>query len=141
MNNKMNPVVHFEMPAEDTSRMRNFYEKAFGWKTNQLGPEMGHYVVVTTSDSEDSTGRPTVPGVINGGFYKKTEDPMSQYPSVVISVDDINEAMEKVIQSGGKVIGGSKGDGTPDDIPGVGIFASIIDTEGNRVSILQPKGM
>ena len=29
----MNPVVHFEMPAEDKNRMADFYTKAFGWKT------------------------------------------------------------------------------------------------------------
>jgi predicted enzyme related to lactoylglutathione lyase len=34
---KMNPVVHFEMPAEDRKRMADFYTKAFGWKTQQLG--------------------------------------------------------------------------------------------------------
>ena len=33
----MNPVVHFEMPAKDKNRMRNFYETAFGWQTEQLG--------------------------------------------------------------------------------------------------------
>ena len=27
---KMNPVVHFEMPASDMARMRKFYESVFG---------------------------------------------------------------------------------------------------------------
>jgi uncharacterized protein len=45
----MNPVVHFEMPAEDRHQMRRFYETTFGWKTEQLGPDMGGYVLVTTS--------------------------------------------------------------------------------------------
>ena len=49
----MNPVVHFEMPAEDRKRMSNFYTKAFGWQTQQLGPDMGDYVVVTTTESDD----------------------------------------------------------------------------------------
>jgi len=39
------------------------------------------------------------------------------------------------------VLGGHKRDGTPDEIPGVGLYASIIDTEGNRVSLLEPKSM
>ena len=34
---KMNPVVHFEMPAKDKGRMRKFYETAFSWQTEQLG--------------------------------------------------------------------------------------------------------
>jgi predicted enzyme related to lactoylglutathione lyase len=143
MNTKMNPVVHFEMPAEDKGRMRKFYEKAFGWETKEMGEDMGGYVVVTTSetDSKDPTGRPKMPGTINGGFYEKTDDPLSQYPSIVIAVEDINKAMKTVKEAGGKVIGGMKRDGTADEIPGVGLFASIIDTEGNRVSLLQPKGM
>jgi predicted enzyme related to lactoylglutathione lyase len=45
----MNPVVHFEMPAEDRKRMADFYTKVFGWKTEQLGEDMGNYVLVTTT--------------------------------------------------------------------------------------------
>ena len=48
---RMNPVVHFEMPAEDRDRMTRFYETTFGWKTEQLGPDMGDYVLVTTSET------------------------------------------------------------------------------------------
>jgi predicted enzyme related to lactoylglutathione lyase len=127
----MNPVVHFEMPAEDKKRMAEFYTTAFGWKTEMLGPEMGEYVLVTTSEPGED-GYPKQRGTINGGFYQKTEDKMSQHPSVVIAVEDIKGSMKKVEEAGGKVLG------EPMDIPGVGQFVSIIDTEGNRVSILQP---
>jgi predicted enzyme related to lactoylglutathione lyase len=134
----MNPVVHFEMPAEDSKRMSDFYAKAFGWQTQQLGAEMGNYVVVTTSETGES-GFPKEPGRINGGFFKKNKP--DQVPSIVIAVDDIREAMKKVADAGGTVIGGSKGDGEPDEIPGVGIYCSFIDSEGNRVSMLQPLPM
>jgi predicted enzyme related to lactoylglutathione lyase len=134
---KMNPVVHFEMPYQDQQRTSEFYEKAFGWQAQVMGPEMGNYVVVSTSEG-DEKGRPKQPGVINGGLYKKTKE--DQYPSVVISVDDIHEAMKKVTEAGGTVLGGQKA-GEPDDIPGVGLFAAFVDPEGNRVSMLQPKGM
>jgi predicted enzyme related to lactoylglutathione lyase len=139
----MNPVVHFEMPAEDRTRMSKFYESVFGWQTKQMGPDMGNYVLVTTSESSpgDPSGRPKAPGTINGGFYQKTEDPLSNHPSIVIAVDDIRTAMKKAASSGGKVIGGHLKNGEPDEIPGVGLFASVIDTEGNRISLLQPKAM
>src|SRR6202163_3584255 len=75
----MNPVVHFEMPYEDRNRMAAFYTKAFGWKPQMLGPEMGEYVVVTTAEP-DEKGRPKNPGMINGGFYKKPEDLLGQHP-------------------------------------------------------------
>jgi uncharacterized protein len=100
----MNPVIHFEMPAEDKKRMAGFYTRAFGWQTQQLGPEMEEYVVVTTTESDEKG--PKKPGAINGGFFQKTSDMPSQYPSVVIRVDDIKEHMKKVEQAGGKVLGG-----------------------------------
>ena len=131
----MNPVVHFEMPAEDRKRMAEFYAKVFGWKTQQLGPEMGDYVLVGTTEVDESTMMPKSPGAINGGFFQRTKD--NQHPSVVIAVDDIRAQMKNVEKAGGKVLGGMT-PGQPDDIPGVGLYASFIDTEGNRVGMLQP---
>ena len=61
-------------------------------------------------------------------------------PSVVIAVDDIRVAMEQVAEAGGRVLGGQK-PGQPDDSPGIGLYAAIIDTEGNRVGMLQPAPM
>jgi uncharacterized protein len=91
----MNPVVHFEMPAEDRNLMTGFYTSVFGWKAQLMGEEMGNYVTVATTET-DSNGRPTMPGAINGGFFPKNADMPAQYPSVVISVDNINEAMKKI---------------------------------------------
>jgi uncharacterized protein len=127
----MNPVVHFEMPAEDRKRMADFYTKVFGWKTQQLGEDMGNYVLATTTDS-DENGMPKKPGAINGGFYQKTNDKLAQYPSVVIAVDNIQEHMRNLEKSGGKVLG------EPVNIPGIGMYVSFLDTEGNRVGMIQP---
>ncbi len=127
----MNPVVHFEMPAEDRDRMRQFYETTFGWKTEPLGPDMGDYVLVTTSETDKKRG-PKKPGMINGGFYPKKDDWPAQYPSVVIAVDDINTSMKNVETAGGKLLG------EPMEIPGYGLYVSFFDTEGNRVSMMQP---
>jgi uncharacterized protein len=128
---EMNPVVHFEMPAEDRKRMADFYTKVFGWKIQQLGEDMGNYVLATTTES-DENGMPKKPGAINGGFFQKTDDKPAQYPSVVIAVDDIKEHMMNVGKLGGKVLG------EPMDIPGIGLYVSFFDTEGNRVGMIQP---
>ena len=130
---KMCPVVHFEMPAEDRKRMATFYEAVFGWKTQMLGPDMGDYVLVTTAESHAKPGAPA--GAINGGFYPKKPDWPAQYPSIVIAVDDIEAAMTRVNKTGGKVLG------EPMPIPGIGRYVSFFDTEGNRVSMLQPNPM
>lgn len=130
----MNPVVHFEMPAEDRNRMADFYSNVFGWSAQKLGPEMGNYIIVKTTETEQN-GFPKKPGIINGGLFDRTND--NQYPSVVIAVDDIREHMKIVADAGGKILGGMN-PGEPDDIPGVGLYCAFIDTEGNRVSMLQP---
>jgi predicted enzyme related to lactoylglutathione lyase len=135
----MNPVVHFEMPYEDKNRMVEFYKKSFGWQVNMLGPEMGNYVVVMTSETDETTKFPKKPGMINGGFYGRTKS--DQAPSVVVGVEDIREAMQKIKDVGGTILGGQAVAGEPDDIPGVGLYISFVDTEGNRGSLLQPKGM
>lgn len=128
---KMDPVVHFEMPAEDRKRMSEFYTNAFGWQTNQLGPEMGDYVLVTTTEVDEKM-MPKKPGTINGGFFQKTDDVASQYPSVVIQVDDIKKSIKKVEKAGGIIHGETM------EIPDVGLIVSFFDTEGNRMSMLQP---
>jgi predicted enzyme related to lactoylglutathione lyase len=130
---KMSPVVHFEIPAEDTRRISSFYENAFGWKTQMLGPDMGNYVLVTTAVSDAKPGAPA--GAIDGGFFPKKPDWPAQHPSIVIAVDDIESAMTRVGKEGGEVLG------EPMPIPGIGRYVSFFDTEGNRVSMLQPEGM
>ncbi len=126
----MNPVVHFEMPAEDRKRMADFYSSVFGWQTQMLGEEMGNYVVVSTTETGED-GRPKAPGAINGGFFQKSAE--NSLPSVVIGVGDIKAHAKKVADAGGKVMG------EPVEIPGIGWYVSFVDTEGNRVSLLQPK--
>jgi hypothetical protein len=139
-----NPVVHFEMGYFEQERMKKFYESAFGWKLNQMGPEMGNYVVAHTAETDEQSMVKT-PGTINGGFYQKNDNPLSHAPSVVISVPDIKSAMKAVEAGGGKILGAMDESGKPSMepmmIPGVGLWISFQDTENNRVSLLQPNAM
>jgi predicted enzyme related to lactoylglutathione lyase len=128
---KMNPVVHFEMPADDTKRMAAFYSDVFGWEAKFLGEEMGNYVTVSTSDT-DANGMIKQPGAINGGLYPKNESMPGNCPSLVIAVDDIHEHINKVSEFGGQVLG------EPVNIPTIGLYVAFKDTEGNICSILQP---
>lgn len=137
---KPNPVVHFEMGYEDRDRMVKFYQTVFGWETEQMGEDMGNYVVAHTTTTDDK-GMVQTPGAINGGFYQKTDSPTSQAPSVVVSVEDIKQAIKAVVDAGGKILGGMDQNGNhtdePQMIPGVGLWISAMDTENNRFSILQ----
>ena len=127
----MDPVVHFEMTAKDKQRVKRFYESAFGWQMQQMGQDMGNYLLATSSPV-DKKGMHKKPGAINGGFFDY--DPQKagfQQPSIVIAVDNLDQSMEKVKQAGGKVLD------KPMDIPGIGMFVSFHDSENNRVGMLQ----
>lgn len=128
---KMNPVVHFELPARDRKRMADFYSGVFGWQTQMLGEDMGNYVTVSTVESDEHR-RPKNPGGINGGLYPVSENDTNRHPSLVIAVEDILDSIKQVTDAGGKVLG------EPTQIPGVGKYVSFIDTEGNTLSLLQP---
>ena len=78
-------------------------------------------------------GVPLRPVPSTAAFSRSGPDWPAPYPSVVISVDDIDAAMKKVQGAGGDVLG------EPMPIPGVGRYVSIMDSEGNRISMLQPE--
>jgi predicted enzyme related to lactoylglutathione lyase len=127
----MNPVIHFEIPYRDADRASAFYAKAFGWKATSLGPRMGNYIVVVTAEEDVVPEAPG--GAINGGLYPVKEGWPHQYPSIVIGVDDLALAMDRVRTAGGTLLG------EPMRIPQVGDYVAFLDTEGNRGAMLQPK--
>ena len=98
---------------------------------NITGEAMGNYVTAETTTTEN--GRPTTAGAINGGFFARDPDRPAQQPSVVIAVGDIEAAMAGVAAAGGHVLG------EPVSIPGIGEYVSFTDSEGNRVSLLEPR--
>jgi len=134
---KMDPVVHFEMPAKDKKRTAEFYSKAFGWQMDQLGHEMGNYLLAGTT-AVDENRMPKEAGAINGGFFDYQDKPGFDVPHLVISVDNLEASMKKVEEAGGKILGGATGPGKIDDIPGIGRYISFEDSEGNHVGMLQP---
>src|ERR1051325_4684889 len=99
----MNPVVHFEMPYDDQDRLIKFYSSTFGWNMQKTSPEMGDYVTAGTTETDENRMVKT-PGTINGGFFPKKPDWPAQFPSVVISVNNIKDAMENISDAGGKVL-------------------------------------
>lgn len=125
---KKSPIVHFEMPYKDSKRTSDFYSKVFGWQM-QYFPEMGKYIVATTTESDDNG--PKEPGAINGGFYPTGVGGATD-TTVIIEVEDIKEMVKAVTDGGGKVLG------EVIDIPGVGLYTSFHDSEGNRVGLLEP---
>ena len=116
----MSRVVHFEIPANDPKRASTFYTAAFGWKFQKWdGPQEYWFI---------ETGPKDVPG-INGGLFKRGQGEVGYINTV--DVTSLEEAMAMVTRAGGKIV-------MPRTVvPGVGAFASCLDTEGNAFNIMQ----
>ena len=118
-------VVHFEIPADDLERAHTFYRDTFGWDIQHM-PEM-QYSMLTTTESGDRG--PVNPGAINGGMFKRDEE--MKAPTVVIGVDDVDKALEKVSAAGGSTVRDKMQVG---DMGWAGYFK---DTEGNLIGLWQ----
>ncbi|MBI5389783.1 hypothetical protein HZB01_05395 [Candidatus Woesearchaeota archaeon] len=68
------PIVHFEIPADNVKRAKKFYEKIFGWEITRYSfPGGGYWIVRTTEVDKDRM--PKRVGAINGGLMqRKTPD-------------------------------------------------------------------
>ncbi|HEX2065486.1 MAG TPA: VOC family protein [Candidatus Thermoplasmatota archaeon] len=122
------PVVHFEIPADDVERAQRFYSKSFGWKANSI-PGMGYTLFHTTPT--DAQGMVQAPGNINGGMAHR-QAPIDRL-LITVQVADIEAALKAVTANGGQVVRGAM------PIPGVGTAAYVKDTEGNTLGLIQPR--
>lgn len=119
-------VVHFEIPADDDGRAREFYSSAFGWEVSPVA-EMDYAMIRTTPT--DETGMPAVKGSINGGMFHREGELTS--PVITVDVDDIDEALQRINSLGGSTV-------TPrQEVGSMGWAAYFRDTEGNVVGLWQ----
>jgi predicted enzyme related to lactoylglutathione lyase len=126
----MRKVVHFEIPADDLDRAKNFYGSVFGWNLQTTPmPGGGEYTSVMTTPVDEQTQVPTEPGAINGGMFSRSGSPDVSSPVITIDVDAIDDALAQVESSGGTIV-------TPRTaIEGMGAFAYFKDPEGNIVGL------
>jgi len=120
----MDSVVHFEIPADDVSRAKKFYEATFGWGMEDV-PQM-NYVMAKTGDV-GADRMPKDRGVINGGMTKRSGTLPA--PSFAINVRSIDEAVAKIKAAGGSMVKDKVPVGT------MGFIAYFQDTEGNVLSV------
>jgi predicted enzyme related to lactoylglutathione lyase len=125
MKNEINEIVHFEIPARDPDRLRQFYSDVFGWKfKNSAAKNMQYWNI--------STGTKHIPGV-NGGMYKRGSK--NQTPVNYISTPDLNESMAEVERAGGHITVGKKGTANH------GWTAIGTDPEGNSIGLFESVDM
>lgn len=125
----MAKVVHFEIPADDLDRAKNFYGSVFGWQLQTMPmPQGGEYTSVVTTPVDPQTQMPTEPGSINGGMVQR-DDLASAVPVITVDVEDIDNALREIEANGGSTV-------TPRTaIQGMGAFAYFKDPEGNVMGL------
>ena len=120
-------LVHFEIPAQDVEKIKQFYEQVFGWKITQYPSPLDYWVIQTVP--VDENGVPQRPG-INGGMFRKIEAGIK--PINYFAVESINDFLAKIEKLGGKVISPKQ------EVPNVGWIAAAEDPEGNQFALIQP---
>ncbi|MFA6362629.1 VOC family protein [Methanoregula sp.] len=121
-------LSHFMIPADDVDRARHFYTALLGWKIDPApaADTMG----IAAMQYHDITTGPAEPGALNtGGLYKRhRNEPILDFARV----EDIEGIVSKVEMLGGKIAQPVTA------IPGVGLTAMILDTEGNLIGLWTP---
>jgi predicted enzyme related to lactoylglutathione lyase len=118
-------VVHFEIPVDDAERAQAFYRQAFGWELTSL-PGMDYTLAVTGPTGDEG---PTEPGYVNGGFLPRGTD--HEAPVIVIDVADIDAALAKIEELGGRTVVGRQ------QVGDLGWTAYFRDAEGNHLGLWQ----
>jgi predicted enzyme related to lactoylglutathione lyase len=120
----MRSVVHFEIPADDVARAKEFYRSVFDWQLQDM-PEMNYTILRTTDVDENQM--PTTAGAINGGLMQRSEE--TPTPVLTIDVESIDQALKQVEASGGRTVRART------EIPGMGAYAYFTDPEGNTLGL------
>jgi predicted enzyme related to lactoylglutathione lyase len=108
-------LVHFELPAQDAGRAREFWKSLFGWKIRTWDGPVEYHMLE---------------GNEPGGAIYPDADAAGSGPVVYFGTSDITASVAKV-----RELGGSADEEQP--IPGIGWFARCVDTEGNPFSLFQ----
>jgi uncharacterized protein len=113
-----NKVIWYEVIGKDGKGLQRFYADLFGWKYREQ-PGM-NYGITDPQDTGIGGGVGSVQSGVNwAGFY--------------VGVEDVDQALRKVEQLGGKVIVPTT------KLPEV-TFAVFADPEGNSVGLTQHNG-
>jgi uncharacterized protein len=112
-------VVHWEINANDSKSLREFYSNLFGWKVDANNPM--NYGLVSAAGKKG----------IGGGIGQK--DPSMPAPNVTfyVAVDDLNSYMSKAEGLGGRIV-------VPrTEVPNMVTFGLFADPEGNTIGIIE----
>ncbi|RPI54311.1 MAG: VOC family protein [Acidobacteria bacterium] len=122
---KRNPIVHFEIYADDPEKLATFYSTLFDWAIEPV-PGMDYRMVKTVE--ADAQGMATQPG-INGGLMKRPAGFDARAPVNYVNVDSLDAAVKRAQDLGATVTKGRAA------VPGMGWFAMLMDPQGNHFAM------
>lgn len=110
-----NPVIHFEIKAQNGEELGKFYSGLFGWHAQKFGDQ--NYVLIDTHAGKGINGAIGDTDAPNATFY--------------IEVPDLKPALDEIESLGGKIRI------PPTEVPNVVTFATFADPEGNVIGLVQ----
>ena len=115
----------FELMTNDPEAAKDFYGKLFGWTTESMQMEGGMLYNVINVGGEGVGGIMNLPPGTEG---------MPSMWGIYVSVDDIAATAAKAVELGGQVLV------PPRDVPEVGRFCVLQDSQGAVISAITYKG-
>ena len=104
-------IVHFEIPADDTAKGREFWGSLFGWQFESF-PGPFEYHMARMSDQ--------------AGVAITNMEPAKRGTRAYFDVEDINAGAQRVRELGGEA-------DEPGPIPGMGWFVTCQGSAGERI--------
>lgn len=111
MNSTSGHIDYLEIPAPDMESAKRFYREAFGWGLQEFGAD---YCCFECEGFK--------------GAFSSDRQACDSGPLIVIHVDDVDAAMERVIAAGGREVVEKF------SFPG-GVRAHFADPNGNELSV------
>lgn len=108
-------VTHIEFPADDVERAKRFYTAVAGW---EFGESEGFPNYWLFRNGERS-----------GGALGKRGESVGSVIRIYITVDRLDDAIAAAEANGGAAIS------QPSEIPGMGRWAAVRDSEGNEIGL------
>lgn len=109
-------ITHIEFPADDVDRAKQFYGAVAGWQFQEVEGSPGYFMFQN--------------GDRSGGGLGKRGEAVGTVIRNYITVDGLEEALKAAEANGGKGLVTP-----PTDIPGMGRYAVIRDSEGNEIGL------
>lgn len=114
----MAKMEHFEIPADDIERARDFYRSVLGFEYEPWGDEMG---MLRQPDGDG----------VDGDLHVRGPVP---HPTVVFTVESIEDTVAAAVAAGGEQVG---------DIQPLGETSRWVylrDSEGNVIGLFDERG-